>query len=250
MDDYIAVFENRKLNDLNALYFGHNACKYGYSFGPAIREHFLIHYVKKGSGTLFADNKEYPVHAGQIFIIYPHEVTKYTASESDPWTYIWIGFDGALADNFKTLPRVVDETQGIFHDMLEVKKLSSMKEIFLTEKLFALYRSLFIEKTGSHHTRAVKHFIDTNYISDIHVKEIANSLGLDRRYLSRIFKKDYGITIQEYILKTRFRHAKELLNKGVSVKQTALSVGYKDPLLFSRMYKKHTGVSPTKDKEK
>ena len=82
-------------------------------------------------------------------------------------------------------------------------------------------------------------------MSKICIEDLANSIGLDRRYLSRVFKQKTGITMQQYLIKTRMEHAAALLNSDFSVAQTAAMCGYEDPFLFSRMFKKYFGASPS-----
>lgn len=48
-----------------------NKCTPAHSFGPAIRDHFLIHYIIEGSGTFLENGKLYKLHKNQGFIIFP-----------------------------------------------------------------------------------------------------------------------------------------------------------------------------------
>ena len=64
-------------------------------------------------------------------------------------------------------------------------------------------------------------------------------------YLSRLFREEKGITLKEYILQKKIERAKELLRrKNISVKMVSNSVGLTDPLYFSRIFKRKTGLSP------
>ena len=70
-----------------------------HSYGPATRNHYLLHYVLSGTGALYADNSKghtetYHVKSGQGFIIFPGQITTYIADEKLPWEYTWIEFDG------------------------------------------------------------------------------------------------------------------------------------------------------------
>lgn len=250
MNLYNAILENKHFHDLNPLVFGGETCSPGYSFGYNIRDFWLVHYIVSGKGYYENNGKTYEVNTGNIFIIRPNEVTKYYTGQENNWTYIWIGFDGALAENFSSLPLVVDLKSNIFKEMLSVEGLINSKEEFLAGKLFLLYSELFCDKVSSKYTEAVKNFIYNNYMSNTSVETIANSLNLNRRYLSRIFKQDTGVTIQEYILETRFCKAFELLSNGYSVKDAAYMVGYSDPFVFSKLFKKHTGRTPASVKVK
>ena len=71
----------------------------------------MIHYVIKGSGTLYSEKGEYKVGHGQIFIVTPYENAYYVADESDPWEYIWIAFNGRLAKKLDTLISAIDVVQ-------------------------------------------------------------------------------------------------------------------------------------------
>ena len=80
---------------------------------------------------------------------------------------------------------------------------------------------------------------------DISVEKIAMLLHMNRSYLSRYFKQNYGMTIQDYLIQTRLYHASRLLKTGATVQDTANMVGYLDAFNFSKIFKKNTGVSPS-----
>ncbi|MNG35915.1 Arabinose operon regulatory protein [compost metagenome] len=75
---------------------------------------------------------------------------------------------------------------------------------------------------------------------------MSDYLGLDRKYVATLFREALGMPPQQYLLHYRMNKAKELLRStALSVTETARSVGYKDALLFSRMFKKVVGVAPS-----
>lgn len=78
---------------------------------------------------------------------------------------------------------------------------------------------------------------------DITASSVAREFRFEMSYLYRIFSKEYGIGIKEYIVKTRMEKARELLFDGMGVAECAHVVGY-DEFNFSRMYKKYYGLSP------
>ena len=84
---------------------------------------------------------------------------------------------------------------------------------------------------------------------NITVEGIADEMNLNRRYLSRIFKKETGKTIQEYLIDIRLDEAKTLLSEGNSVSNAARLSGYVDECNFSKMFKKKVGISPGKWRE-
>ncbi len=89
-------------------------------------------------------------------------------------------------------------------------------------------------------------YINTKYCESIMVQQIADHCGVDRAYLSKIFKYATGKTLQEYLIQFRIKRAKQLLkDTDLSVKYVSYSVGYNDPFTFSKVFKKQEGVSPS-----
>jgi len=237
---------NRHLQDFNPISAGEQQCKPSHTYGPAIRDYTLIHYVRNGCGTFYARGGVYKVKAGEVFLIRPGEITTYSADKDDPWDYQWIGFDGALSVRFDDLPAVFPVSDSLFRQMQQICTGSETPEYLLASWLFQLYVELFADSHKQHnYTRKIKNYIQTCYMNDISVEGISEMLQLNRRYLSRHFKKETGMTIQEYLLQVRMENAAELLKKGVSVKEAAELCGYADPFNFSRMFKKTYGVSPS-----
>ncbi|MNG24493.1 Arabinose operon regulatory protein [compost metagenome] len=79
------------------------------------------------------------------------------------------------------------------------------------------------------------------------IRQLSDYLGLDRKYVAALFREALGIPPQQYLLRYRMDKACELLRStGLTVAETARSVGYKDALLFSRMFKKVIGVPPSR----
>ena len=66
---------NRGFSDLNPLILGEEQCRPHHSYGPAVRQYTLIHFVISGNGVLEKGGNKYPVSAGQAFIILPGEIT-------------------------------------------------------------------------------------------------------------------------------------------------------------------------------
>lgn len=90
----------------------------------------------------------------------------------------------------------------------------------------------------------VKKYIHDNYQQDIKLQDIADAATISRFYLSRLFKSKTGENIRDYILRTRLEKAKELLQRGHSVKEAAFKTGFNDSAYFSKCFKKETGISP------
>ncbi len=233
---------------LNPVQFGFENCEKSHSFGPAIRTHWLIHYVVSGYGTFKIKDKEYRLGAGEMFIIPPYVETYYEADSKNPWEYIWVGFTAGETLPIP-LPDIIrcPEAFHIFTSMKNSKNFTNGRSAYLSSKLWELFALLLdneIEKTD--YIQTALDCIHSEYMKPITIEDIANRLNLDRRYFSHLFKKKTGISPKEYLLNYRMNIASSLLlSGGVSVTVASCSVGYSDVFQFSKMFKRHFGFSPT-----
>jgi AraC-like DNA-binding protein len=78
------------------------------------------------------------------------------------------------------------------------------------------------------------------------VHSLAENCGVSARTLDRHIKLQFGICPKEWLRNLRMRRALELLMDDTSVKETALTLGYRYPNHFSREFKKHTGHPPSR----
>ncbi len=239
------LLQNMHFADLNPVDAGWQRCPPGYSFGPYARDYYLIHYVVEGKGVLYNSSGSHSVGKNELFIIRPGEVTTYIADEKEPWHYIWIGFDGALAKRLDSLPDVLPYYENTFLSIPQCAGEASQKELFLTSKVFELMSILSAdEKTPPRYEKLAADYISANYIRPIKIEAVAKQIGVKREYLSRLFKAAYGISMQQYLVKTRLKHGAGFLKNGSSVAEAAALCGYEDVFNFSKMFKKEYGISP------
>lgn len=234
------------LSDLNPIKYGYQDCPPNHKSGN-LRKFSLIHYVVKGKGKLFKYGKEYSITAGNAFFIPANENAYYQADTDDPWSYVWIGFDGALASDFKTLPAVFEYGGTIFEQVRDTAMLDNPNKIKITANLFMLHEELIKNVPKDIPLiNNVKGMINAgDFMTDMSVDSIAKVAHVSPQYLVRCFKRKTGMTVQEYILDVRVQKAKMMIESGFSIAQIAENFGYSDYSVFSRMFKKRTGKSPT-----
>jgi AraC-like DNA-binding protein len=93
-------------------------------------------------------------------------------------------------------------------------------------------------------TRAVE-YIKQNYNKNISVENIANLLGIERSYLSRLFKTYKNKSTQNYIIDYRMHKAKRMFEEeDMNVSQVCAAVGYTNIYCFSRIFKSRVGMPP------
>jgi two-component system response regulator YesN len=91
----------------------------------------------------------------------------------------------------------------------------------------------------------IKAFIANHIDQDLSREVIAGQVYLNPDHLSRLFKKETGYSISEYVLKERITLAQELLTRtSMSISEVALSVGYSNFSHFTKIFKKYAGLGP------
>ena len=91
---YLHIKPMKKINGLDLVQLGHHITEPLYAYGPVVRDHFLIHFIMKGSGHVIVGEEKYIVHKGEAFLIRPYEIGSYISDKEDPWEYCWVGFTG------------------------------------------------------------------------------------------------------------------------------------------------------------
>jgi len=247
------IIDNGKRNstELVPLITGVEQCEHGHTFGPAIREYYLIHYCVSGRGTIEDKYGLHTVGPGSFFLIRPGEVTVYKADDTDPWKYIWIGFFGNEAKRLDGLATVTKYPYDTFFQIeRSVCDKIDTPEIYVSHIYEMLHYLFSRRQPDSNVVERVKNYIMYNYMSPLSVEAVAEKEGLNRRYLSRIFKEKYGMSIKEFIVNIRCAKAAEFLDNGYSVTECAFMSGYSDVFAFSKMFRKVMGTSPTEWKKR
>lgn len=93
----------------------------------------------------------------------------------------------------------------------------------------------------------VKEFLSRNLTEDITLKDIAERFNLSKDYCNRLFHKNTGMSIMQYIKYNRVLYARQMLSDGVAAREAAERAGFKDYSSFYRAYKSVTGRMPSED---
>ncbi|GIO15151.1 hypothetical protein J19TS2_47060 [Cohnella xylanilytica] len=88
--------------------------------------------------------------------------------------------------------------------------------------------------------------IDREYNRDIDLKYIADAVGFNASYISKLFSREKGETITDYLNRVRIDKAKQFLkdHPGLKVYEIAHIVGYGDKIYFQKLFKRMVGVTP------
>lgn len=233
--------------------YGREQCSKTHKFGPAVRQHYLLHYVLDGEGFLHKGGQVYSVSKGDLFVILPGEVTTYWADQIHPWQYAWVGFYAEGTPPFLQTAVIRQPQVRQCFEKIQAFDRNAETDGNLFAVTFAVLQNLYqqstpeVSETNSYASRA-KTYLETSYMYSISIENLAESLHIDRRYLTRLFHDRYGISPQEYLMTIRLDHARTFLQQGYGVTETASMVGFTDLSNFSKRYKARFGISPSMQK--
>ncbi|UJF35727.1 helix-turn-helix transcriptional regulator [Paenibacillus hexagrammi] len=92
--------------------------------------------------------------------------------------------------------------------------------------------------------KAVQH-LQQHFRTDLSVEEVAEAVGINPAYLSRLFKQQVGKTIVEYLTNLRLEESKQLLSESsLNIHEIARSIGYNNTNSYIRFFKKYEGITP------
>ncbi len=262
------VNDNTISPELYLYYCGISSCQPGHTWGPAVRDHYVIHYILSGTGTLTLRDKTYTLREHEGFLLSPHDISTYSASHENPWEYVWVGFHGLNASYYLQQAGLSSEvptfhfTRGeqLKNCMLEMVRANNEYTHSTKLRIQSLLYSLFSELVeNAQHDNAINpqsmknqyirkavDYIQINYMNSITVSDLADYVGLERSYFTTIFKEYLNIPPQKFLSLFRINKACNFLkDKTLTIGEVALMTGYRDPVVFLKAFKGIVGVSPS-----
>lgn len=232
--------------------------------------------VKRGEVRLYAGAEEIILREGESVIINPYEIHSMLAA-SDTVDYFCITFSLSLLVAVKQHPvtELCDklllgevrfnnksDSAEIFELICDIERLFSEKsegwEMFISADMFRIFALLVSSgecipiRSGRKElfSRHVNEFIEERYRDRITSHDAAIALSYDQSYFCRLFKSSFGKSFGDYLTFFRINKAKELLLGGESVSATAAKTGFDSTSYFTRVFKQHTAVLPSKYAER
>jgi len=257
---------------LQVLFAGESQTKPAHRLGPKLYDFYLMHIVLSGKGTFTLQDQTFELEAGGTFLIQPEQIISYEADTDEPWCYRWVAFKGeqaaaliALAGFSPQRPvqTLTDKRRAaiifrqLYYTLRQGGSASALRSSGLLQLLISEYASANEASFQSsitarpsdeqHLQQQIVHYLSTQYTEPVSIEHMAEALGYNRAYLSRVFKKQTGLSPVSFLLKMRLDKAKLLLRErmDLTVEQISASVGLQDALYFSKQFRKRFGQSPT-----
>ncbi len=232
---------------------------------------YLFFVVESGSGALWYDGVRYDLGPGDCVFIDCRKQYYHEAS-ADLWKLCWVHFNGlamqGIYDKYiergglccfhpKSRERFVAVARQIHRLAMGSDHIRDMR---INENLCILTTLLMEESwhpereksdRGRKNISEIRSYIDEHFAEKISLESLAEQFFINKYYLSRLFKSQYGMSVGSYITEVRITAAKRKLRfSSESIESIGLSCGLCSLYYFSRIFKKVEQVSPSEYRKK
>lgn len=237
---------------------------YMFTLRPGGRQDYQLLYVAVGQGHFKLADHDITVPAGGMFLYRPGQPQQYTYYLEDSPEVYWIHFTGNEAEALMReagftqspvlLPGVSPQFQELFLQI--IRELQVIRPCY-EELMNLLFRHLLVLvrrriAEGPRERRRIQkeieqavHYFHENFSHNIDIEDYALSQHMSMCWFIRSFKQYMGVPPLKYLTSIRIARAKELLEgTDISIREVGELAGYDNPLYFSKIFRKHTGLSP------
>ena len=230
---------------------------------------YILIYCTRGAGWYELAGKRYSVGSDQLFILPAEKPHAYGADLDDPWTIYWVHFKGEMAgifaEGFSTpfsIPSGDDSRistrLGVFEEIYRTLK-NGYSSDNLSYSAAALYYFLGSMKylgkyRKSHETHEGErdivetaiHFMRENLSKRLTLADIARHVNYSPSHFSAVFSRRTGYAPVYYFNQLKIQQASTYLDfTDLKITQICPRLGIDDPYYFSRLFRKHMGMSPS-----
>jgi AraC-like DNA-binding protein len=226
----------------------------------------IFFYCVKGSGWCEIDGKRRPIMPCQLFVAPARVQRTYGADKEVSWSLIWIqlaavNMDAFIAELIET-PQIAtlgtwekSQMLALFHEVLQALEIPSPQRsaqvsqmaTHLLENSFSNQHKNWEPETDSAGRigRTIE-FMKEHLNEPLRAATLAGVANMSLPHYFAQFKRVIGGSPIDYLIKLRMEHARRLLSEtSWSVKEVAVSLGYDDPLYFSRVFKSINQTAPS-----
>lgn len=227
----------------------------------------LFFVVLEGEGTVTYENESIGLRAGDCVWIDCSRPYSHKSSSELPWSLMWVHFWGKDASafygdfmnkgySFTFRPgNIYPFTNTLTRLYREQSRKDTLSELVSHNYLTDIITSIYLENDNSSSNalhipdkfNKIRNYLDEHFTSKVELDTIASEFFISKYHLSREFKRIFGTTIGDYILKQRISKAKSLLRfSELSIEEIASECGFSDSGYFIKVFKNEENLTPAK----
>lgn len=249
----------------------------GYFFGPHCHENVELCLMQEGECDIIVNGQTVTVHPGEIMVIFSHIIHAFHVASDRPANFLQMHFcprnffdmKPGVRDRLRLVQYMTDEHSAyliqpytpqlayclericaemagseVHHTALANTYVSEFI-LLLSREIEQSYRNVFT----LHHPLAIRaiHYINDHLDQKISLADVARGCSVTPRYLSEVFKTHVNITVNSYVNIAKIDRATNYIGTDhLSVTETANRLGFTSTQYFSKVFKRYTGVIPSK----
>ncbi len=279
---YLTVSERDRSWQIYCTDTGYTEIPPGVHYPPRAKEHppqysshwdagrvlseFQLIYITRGRGALKTNGKkQYPIHEGTLFMLFPGCWHWYSPDGKVGWDEYWVGFNGpypqALQEKGFFSPRdpvfYLGLDDFILHHFVDMFDIVNGEAPGYQQRLGAIVIEILAKMTSfslrqrqdsqsAQIVQKAKFLFEESIYEDLDMVSAARSLGVSYPCFRQLFKDYTGLSPYQHFLQLKINKAKIMLEEGrYSVKEISYRLGFDNQYYFSRLFKKKAGVSPS-----
>ncbi len=229
-------------------------------------QHILIACLS-GSGSCQLNDREWKLGPGNLLFLPPRTAHIYHADPRSPWTIFWFHFRGLRAEDYLTTLGVsaskpvvsVDEPEVLLDAFEDTFRHAThgFSETALTGLSTSFARLLGLVKVHQRAAGPRTRLAGSRLLKVLAsmrgdlahawtLDELARNASLSVPHFTELCRIQTGMPPLGLLIRLRLQKAMDLLQQGNhNVAEAALAVGYDDPFYFSRLFRKHMGMTPS-----
>lgn len=211
---------------------------------------YEIIYVIEGDFYIKESDTIYHLESGKTFILYPNVKHCGIRKSQGEVKFYWLHF---YCDNFPKLhikkiysKNELLNNEYLFREIINIQQSENktLADIKLAELLVRISEAGTTEQTKI--ISEIEEYIRVNSDEKISVSDIASVFKYNKDYLSRLFIKKKGVTLQNFIIRKRIDYIKVfLLNTNFSIKEIAIKCNFSHENNFVKFFKYNTKMTPS-----
>lgn len=227
---------------------------------------YLFFMVESGSGVLQYGGDKHELRPGDCAFLDCHKPYLHR-TDQDLWQLRWVHFYGPnmgaiykkyqerggqpafhsrQPDQYKSLLQVLYQlasSDDYVRDMQICGRLVDLLTLLMQESWHL--GTVRISRGKKQNVQIVKEYLDAHFTERITLDSLADRFYINKFYLTRVFKEQFGQSITNYLLQLRITQAKRMLRfTDHSIEAVAAECGLQDANYFSRLFKKIEGITP------
>jgi len=235
-------------------------------FGDTQVDSWMLVYTLSGRGHFRAGLRVFELTPGNLVLVEPGTLIDFSGSDKASWNFYWVVFQ--CADRWRSYlqwplagPGVrqlavseaaaaaMDVTLGqLYQNYIDAGALKNELDHNLLEQLLLRCANCLPRESNralDPRVRAARAYIDEHYASDIALADVAAASNISPSRLSSLFRSETGASVMAYRNELRLvKAAQLLLHSNLRIADIGSRVGYAEQAFFSRIFRKHLGMSP------